>query len=245
MSIADWPQFHLYVLQLEQEGLVTRTFRRLDPSRQEAIVDAILEEASLRGPSSMNIKLVAQRAGVAVGSLYQYFKDRDNMLNFAVELSLRYFIEQFDQYRPYLVQMPLREALVAYLVGGIEWSRTQTRFLKFFARAAYQDEQKLAEKLVVPIANYLRETVGEMLALAQARGEIRPDIDIEATERIISALTLVIGDSQLLPYLNNYFQVTSSSLDIEHVMQSFIDLVLNGIGAPIQQNGEISGSERT
>ncbi len=244
-SIADWPQYHQYILQLEQEGLVTRTFRRLDPSRQEAIVDAILKEASLRGPSSLNIKLVAQRAGVSVGSLYQYFKYRENMLNFAVELCVRYVIEQFDQYRPYLAQMPLREALFAYLVGGIEWSRTQTGFLKLFARAAYQDEQELAKKLVVPLANYLRETIQEMLSLAQAHGEIRPDVDIEATARIINALTIVVGDSQLLPYLNNYFQVTSPSLDTDRITQSLFDLVLNGIGTPIQQDEEVSGSERT
>ncbi len=245
MTIADFPQFHQYVLQLESEGLVTRTFRRLDLSRQEAIVDAILEEASLRGPSSLNIRLVAQRARVSVGSLYQYFKGRENMLNFAVELCVRYVIEQFDQYRPYLTQMPVREALAAYLVGGIEWSSTQTGFLKLFARAAYQDEQELVEKLVMPIANYLRETVQEILSLAQVRGEIRPDIDIEATARIINALTIVVGDSQLLPYLNHYFQVTSPSLDIERIMQSLLDLVLDGIGAPIQQDEDVSGSERT
>jgi AcrR family transcriptional regulator len=235
LSSSDWPRFHLYILQLEQEGLVTRTFRRLDPSRQEVIINAILDEAALRGPASLNIKLVAQRAGISVGSLYQYFIDRDRMLSFAVELCVRYVIEQFDQYRPYLAEMPLREALTAYLMGGIEWGRTQTGFLQLFARAAYQGEQELAEKLVTPIAKYLLETVREMLAQAQARGEIRPDVDLESMARIIHALTIVIGDSQLLPYLNDYFQVTDPSLEPERILQSLLDLVQNGIGAPPQR----------
>ncbi len=36
MEISEWSQIHTHILQLEQEGLVTRTFRRLDPDRQES-----------------------------------------------------------------------------------------------------------------------------------------------------------------------------------------------------------------
>jgi AcrR family transcriptional regulator len=208
----------------------------LDPPRQEAIVNAILDEAALHGPASLNIKQVAQRAGVSVGSLYQYFKDRDKMLSFAVELSVRFIIDQFDLYLPYLTEMPFREALTAYLQGGIEWGRTQTGFLQLFARAAYQGEQELADKLVAPIAKYLREAVQEMLVKAQGRGELRSDVDLEAAARIIHGLTIVVGDSQLLPYLNVYFQVTDPSLEPERTLQALLDLVMNGIGAP--QNEE-------
>ena len=63
MSSFDWTQFQPYIMQLEQEGLVTRTFRRLDPERQATIIGAILDEATERGPAALNIKRVAKRAG--------------------------------------------------------------------------------------------------------------------------------------------------------------------------------------
>ena len=31
----DWSQFSTYVMQMEQRGLVTKTFRRLDAERQK------------------------------------------------------------------------------------------------------------------------------------------------------------------------------------------------------------------
>src|SRR3989304_4680797 len=77
MSDADWTNFQPYISQLEQEGKVTRTFRRLDPDRQEAVFNAILEEAAEKGPASLNVKEIARRAGGSVGSLYQYFPNRD------------------------------------------------------------------------------------------------------------------------------------------------------------------------
>ena len=230
MDSTNWSQFHPYILELEAEGRVTRTFRRLDPERQQAVFLAILDEASEHGPASMNIKRVAQRADVAVGSLYQYFNDRDGMLDFAVELCVRYTTDLFNQFRPVLAAMPIRQALTAYLTGGVEWGKAQAGLLQFFARAAYQGDPELADRLVLPVANVLREMVHDILIQAAERGEIRPDVDIETATRILHVLTIAVGDSQLLPYLNNYFQVIDPSISQERTLETFLDFVLNGIG---------------
>ena len=228
--IDDWTQFYRYILQFEQEGLVTRTFRRLDPERQQAILTAILDEAAERGPAALNIKRVAARAGVSVGSLYTYFPNREGMLAFAVELCVRFVTDSFNEYRPFLAALPLREALAAYLSGGLEWSRMYTGLLKLFARAAYHGDPELADPLVRPIATLLREMVGDMLAAAAERGELRPGVDLQVATRIVHALTIAVGDSQLLPYLNTYFQVTGDDVAEEQALAALIDLILHGIG---------------
>jgi AcrR family transcriptional regulator len=230
MTFTDWTQMQAYIFQFEEQGLITRTFRRLDPKRQEAVVNAILDEATQYGPVGLNVKRVARRAGVSVGSLYQYFPDRDGMLDFAVELSVSYVSDAFNQYRPYMAALPLREALSAYLVGGIEWSKTQAGFLRLFARAAYQGDPELVESLVRPIADLLHEMVADILSAAQQRGEIRPDVDLEAATRILHALMIAVGDSQLLPYLNNYFQVADPDLPPERLIEALLDFVVAGIG---------------
>lgn len=230
MLFDDWPQFPSYILQQEQAGRVRRTFRRLDPQRQQAVIGAILEEAAQAGPASLSIKRVARLAGVSVGSLYQYFPDRLGMLDFAVDLCVRYVADSFSYYRPYLMEMPLREALSAYLVGGVEWGQTLASLIKLFARAAYQGDTSLSDSLVLPIANQLLEMVREMLAKADERGELRPGVDLEASARLIHALIIAVGDSQLLPYLNTYFQVIEPSQPPERTLNAFLDLILKGIG---------------
>jgi TetR/AcrR family transcriptional regulator len=234
----DWAPIYTYILQFEQEGLVTRTFRRLDPERQQAILVALLDEAAEKGPMAVNIKQVARRAGVSAGSLYTYFPNREGMLAFAVELCVRFVTDAFDSFRPYLAELPLREALVAYLSGGVEWSRTYAGFLRLFARAAYHGDDELAEPLVRPIATLLRQMIHDILAAAVARGEIRPDVDLEAATHLLHALTIAVGDSQLLPYLNTYFQVSDDDVPLERIMAALLDLVWRGLGA---QGGEQGG----
>ncbi len=224
-------QLPAYILKLEEEGWITRTFRRLDPQRQMAIIEAILDEAALAGPTAINIKKVAQRAGVSVGSLYTYFPHRDGMLAFAVELGVRIVTDSFNQYRPYFVTLPLREALKGYLVGGVEWSAAQAGFLRLFARAAYQGDAQLAETLVTPIAAILLDMVREILQQAMLRGEIRPDVDLDAASRLVHAFTIAAGDSLLLPYLNRYFQVTGDDITTERMVEALIELICRGIEA--------------
>jgi len=230
MFTFDWTQLHSYILQLEQEGLVTRTFRRLDPARQQAVLTAILDEAVEKGPTALNIKQVAKRAGVSVGALYTYFENRDGMLNFAIELCARFVTDILNSFRPYLAALPLREALTGYLVGGVEWGKTQAGLLRLFARAAYYGDPELAEPLVRPVATALRQMVHDILAQAAERGEIRQDVDLEATTRVIHALMIAIGDSQLLPYLNTYLQVSDEEISAERVLEALLTLVLEGLG---------------
>jgi AcrR family transcriptional regulator len=218
------------IVALERDGLVTRTFRRLDPDRQLAVIEAILEEAAARGPTSLAIKRVAARAHVAVGSLYQYFPDRDGMLVFAATVSSRFLTACFEQYRPMLAALPLRDALAAYLGGGVEWSRMYAGFVRFFARAAYQGDVGFEDQVVEPVATAMRETVRDMLAAAHARGELREDVDIEWAARLTHALTIAVGDGQLLPHLNAYFQVLPEGVPGEAATAAAIDFVVAAIG---------------
>ncbi len=230
MFQSDWTEIYRRVLQLEQQGLVTRTFRRLDPERQQAVINAILAEAAEMGPADLNIKRVAERAGVSIGSLYQYFGSRAGLMDFTVTLVVQSVVDSFNSFRPYLAALPLSEALMAYLKGGLEWSQEQAGFVRFFARAAYHGDPELAESVVRPIATALREMAQDIMAQAAARGEIRAEVDVEAAARVVNAMVIAVADPLMLPYLNTYFQVTDATMPPERIFEAMLAMVLHGLG---------------
>jgi len=194
------------VLELEGRGALTRTFRRLDPERQMEVLVAVLAEAASTGPREVNVRAIARRAGVAVGSLYQYFGDRRSMVAVAAEIASGLLVADLLQYRDEVAALPLREALVAYVCAGVEWSQSQAELLRFFAGAAYQGDVWLGGRIVAPVVDALLGMVRAILVAARARGEIASGVDLETAARYVHALTLTLGDSYLLPHLDVYFR---------------------------------------
>lgn len=218
------------ILELEQKDLVTRTFRRLDPNHQRAIIAAILAEAGERGPALINIKRVAERAEVSTGSLYQYFNSRQGLLDFAIELVVHTTTQSFGSTRPYFTEMTVAQAISVYLAEGIAWSQAEAGFTRFFATAAYHGDPELGECVVRPIGVVLLDLIRTILTQGAERNEIRADLDLEATVRVVNALLIAVGDAQLLPYLNTYYQLYGEDVPPERVMTALFDFIKNGLG---------------
>ena len=226
----DWSRVEPLIRSVARAGEATRTFLRLDPERQSAVVNAILAEAAEKGPTSINIKEVARRAGVSVGSLYQYFGSRDGLIRFTVTLCVRYTEGLFEEFGPTLAAMPLAEGLRTYVLGGIEWGETERGLVKFFGRAAYSGNPEMITSVVRPVAEVILGVTREMVSRAAARGELRSDLDLEAATRVVNLLLIAIGDSQLFGYLNNYFRVTDDAMTLERILESALSLLADGMG---------------
>ena len=217
------------VLRMQESGLVSATFRRLDPGRQEAVANAILAEAFDRGPTQLRVRQVAAEARVSVGSLYQYFGNRDGLLEFAIELTGQRLATDLAGFTPALAALPLREGLQAWVTGGMEWSRQQAGVLGFFVRGAYEGDAVLRQRLVRPLAEASLAVSRARLAAAGARGEVRPGIDLDAAARAVNALLIALTDSQLLPHLNDYFRVGDEQVEFERTLAAGLDLVVQGL----------------
>lgn len=202
-----WPGLSQAVSRLESDGVVSRTFRRLDPQRQEVVLHAILAEAQEVGLQNINIKRVAQRAGVAVGSLYQYFGNRDRLVATTITLCRDYAVEVVSQSKAYLAELPLQEALFAYVYCGCDWMKQEGLLMKLFARAAYTPDSGLEKALVEPVSQAMFATVRELLQLAIQRGELSPKTDIETASAFLHANLSLLGDTAVFGYLNSYFRI--------------------------------------
>jgi AcrR family transcriptional regulator len=221
--------FELIIPDLENEDSVTRTFRRLDPERRQAILDALFEEAAEKGPSRLNIKQVAERSGSSIGSLYQYFGSRENLIRFFTKIAVGSMVELLRVSMVSLRNLPFREALRYYIVEGVKYSQSQKSLTRFLTLSAYQGDEDIGKSVVRPIAVVMRETVRDLLKAGIARGELRSDLDLEAASRAVNVLIIGLGDSQLTPYLNTYFQVSDGEVAFERTLEAGLDMIVRGL----------------
>ncbi|WP_136474577.1 TetR/AcrR family transcriptional regulator [Pseudomonas sp. DG56-2] len=105
--------------------------KRPSQSRSRALVDAV-EQACLRildesGEESLTVARIAEISGVAVGSIYQYFPNKDAIVALLYERILDQESEELLKVRERLVGVPLKSALRDILANII---RVETRLFK-------------------------------------------------------------------------------------------------------------------
>lgn len=100
------------------------------------MVDRVLAAAAdvlaERGYAGMSTNRVAEAAGVSVGSLYRYFRDKDDLVEQLRARSAEDVMADLSQGMADAVTMPTREAIrhvLAVLVAGLKRHRAVTRAL--------------------------------------------------------------------------------------------------------------------
>ena len=155
-------------------------------SRSRALVDAILE-ATTRilpegGLDKTTTNRIAQVAGVSIGSLYQYFPNKDAIVAGLIERDLK---EQQRVYRQMIDDM--REAPLEQVVNAIVDHATD-RYLTHprLARAAFIHAPRLQH---LDTILELRRSVGEALAdLFRTRDDVQIDNPEQAAFTLVNAV---------------------------------------------------------
>src|SRR5581483_7445446 len=73
------------IARVVEEPMPTPTWERLDPARRNAVIAAAEEEFAEHGFSSGSLNSIARNAGVAKGSLFQYFADKADLYAYMAE----------------------------------------------------------------------------------------------------------------------------------------------------------------
>src|SRR5258705_10500785 len=86
----------------------TVTWARVDPIRRAAVVEAAEAEFGAHGFSRGSLNVIARRAGVAKGSMFQYFADKRDLYAFIADIGsqrVRSYIDarirELDPSRPF------------------------------------------------------------------------------------------------------------------------------------------------
>jgi AcrR family transcriptional regulator len=106
---------------------------------REAVSEAILEAAEAvaleNGLEAASAAAIAGRAGVAVGTLYNYFPDRDGILSALFKVRRAEMLPELDAAAAAAASLPFEERLRAYVRRLLEVFDAHSNFLKIAVAA--------------------------------------------------------------------------------------------------------------
>ncbi|MGW0364696.1 TetR/AcrR family transcriptional regulator [Streptomyces sp. NPDC002990] len=181
----------------------TTTWTHLPPDRRERVLVAAMDEFGTHGYSTGSLNVIAREAGVAKGSLFQYFAGKLDLFTYVAEqTSLRIYEAMrpwLDGYRP--DGTGTARDFPAYLVDAVDaWvAYFETHPLERGVTAATNMEidPVVRQAVLEPVQRLYLAGLRPLLEEAVAAGELRADADVDA---LLSLLLLLLPHTALAPF---------------------------------------------
>jgi AcrR family transcriptional regulator len=183
----------------KEAAMPTVTWARVDPNRRAAVIEAAESEFGAHGFSRGSLNVIARRAGVAKGSLFQYFADKRDLYAFIADIAsqrvrayMEDLIRELDPSRPFFV------FLTELLDGWVAYYAEHPRERSLHAAATLEVDTEARVSVRNVIHRHYLEVLRPLVHTAQARGDLRPDAD---TDVLLSLLLMIFPHLALAPYM--------------------------------------------
>ncbi len=177
----------------------TVTWARVDPARRAAVIEAAESEFGAHGFSRGSLNVIARRAGVAKGSLFQYFADKRDLYAFITDIAsqrVRSYME--DLIRELDPRRPFFEFLTDLLDGWVAYYAEHPHERALHAAVSLEvDTEARVSVRSVSNRHYL-EVLRPLVHSARIRGDLRADAD---TDVLLSMLLMIFPHLALAPYM--------------------------------------------
>ena len=193
-----------------------KSARAVQPGKREAILAAALEEFSGRGFAAARLDDVARRAGVAKGTIYLYFRDKEALFQELVRAELS----------------PVVAALEAAQRADMPLRAVAERLVSIFAREIFTTHRKDVMRLVLTegtrfpaIAEfYFHEVVERVMAVIRSlaqRAVERGDLPNDALVRFPQ----LFGAPVVVAVIWSGLFDRWAKIDVEAFMRAYLDLI--------------------
>ncbi|WP_028805552.1 TetR/AcrR family transcriptional regulator [Streptomyces sp. 142MFCol3.1] len=176
----------------------TTTWNRLPPDRRERVLVAAMDEFGTHGYSTGSLNVIAREAGVAKGSLFQYFSGKLDLFTYVAEqTSFRIYAHMQPWLDGYDGTSAFRVHLVEALEAWLAYFATHPLERGVTAATNMEMDPAVRDAVRVPVNEIYLAGLRPLLQRAVEAGDLRKDADLEA---LLSLLLVLLPHLALLPH---------------------------------------------
>lgn len=215
-----------------------QTFFNLPEEKRQSVIDAALDEFSLYDYKTASLSRMVEKAGIAKGSMYQYFENKKDLylylMNHAAQVKLRYLTDQTDE-----EQNNFFDRLRDISYASTRFNLSQPKYSRILYHAAREKHNEELGDLAAQLREVARKYIKDMLLAARERGEIRKDMDIDLASFCVNQISIDLEDFMSAKHGFSYSQILKegkeslpvTSRQVEEMVNDMISFFRSGLEA--------------
>ena len=182
-----------------------KTFENISPGKRQRIIDVAIIEFAEKGFNAANINVIAEKAGVSIGSMYSYFDSKDNLFLTLMDHAYHLLEEALSTID--VEGGDLYENIEKMLRMAIASSRKFHRMTQIYLDTSTEGLQHLSKKLSRNIESITAELYMKLLDKARKDGVIADDLDDHVVSFCLDNLILIVQYSFASQYFKERMKV--------------------------------------
>ena len=182
---------------------VDERFLRLDGNKRDRILDTAVEEFAGHGFHQASMNRMARSLGIAKGSLFQYFGNKEGMFGFV-------FGHAVDLVRAYLHDVKMRQAggdffdrIRESLRAGIRFIDDHPHIYKIYLKILFQENFPMRAEFLEQVRFFSGRFLTKQVEAGKAEKALRSDLDTSAMVFFLDALLDRFLQSYAVSYLDS------------------------------------------
>ncbi len=179
-----------------------KTFQNLSEPKQKRITQAAVEEFSEKGFTGASINAIVKNLGIAKGSIFQYFGDKQGLFLFVFNQAMEMVKDYLRTVRDQTEDEELFSRLEKTLLAGVHFLREHPRLYTLYLKVLFESQIPFRNKILASLRSYSHEYLYSLLETAKDRGELRENIDLDKTSFVLDAIMDRFLQAQAIQYLD-------------------------------------------
>lgn len=219
-------------LVMSVEESARATFRHLPPDKQEKVLDAALAEFADHGYHQASLNRLVSQAGIAKGSLYQYFPNKEGVFHYVFQYALGLVRDTLVRVKEESREDDLFTRLEKSLKAGTRFVRQHPRIFSLYLKIQFERNIPYREEFLALVRRYATEYFESLVRRAKFRGELRPGLSEAAALFLLDAVFDRFLQAMAVPALDvtlGLYQAPEETLNRR--IREIVDLLRDGLMA--------------
>ena len=182
------------------------------------ILEAAITVFAEQGYFQSTIAQIAKEAGVADGTIYLYFKNKDDILVQFYQYKTR---QIFERFRDAVSQPATAEEKLRCLIHVHLQEFQKDRNMAIVYQAETHQNRRLGNEQIKEMSKMYRDIISEVVELGQEEGTIRKDLYMGLVKRFINGAVDEV--------INSWIH-SGGQYDLVTMADPLVDLFIRGIG---------------
>ena len=224
-----------------------QTFFNLPEEKRNKIINISLLEFAQHSYRAASVSRIVEKAGIAKGSMYQYFKNKKGLYLYLIDFTTNRKLSYLDRHLDssvedfYILYKQMVFLAVKYDLGNIGKSL-------FTYNALNNRSDKEMREIAMNMKEKKRDFLKKYVITARERGQIRKDIDVDLIACTINQISMNLGIYMGIKFNFNYINLIEKGIlklpisdkKLELMVDELIEIFKHGFEPYVSGDGSLS-----